>query len=144
MICEKKGILIINICNSFLTKSDVFDDVNEENELEENDINPIEDENNIFIKDIVETRLEFFRQNELLFKKAEEDKKNYSLVKTAIFFTENTTEEIKEIFEKEDTKFISLLGKDVINNKTRMMSALNWLNLNQERESLISSCFIVY
>lgn len=80
MICEKKGILIINICNRFLTKSDVFDDVNEEN-----DINPIEDENNIFIKDIVETRLEFFRQNELLFKKAEEDKKNYSLVKTAIF-----------------------------------------------------------
>lgn len=58
----------------------MFDDVNEEN-----DINPIEDENNIFIKDIVETRLEFFRQNELLFKKAEEDKKNYSLVKTAIF-----------------------------------------------------------
>lgn len=54
MICEKKGILIINICNRFLTKSDVFDDVNEEN-----DINPIEDENNIFIKDIVETRLEF-------------------------------------------------------------------------------------
>ena len=81
MICEKKGILIINICNRFLTKSDVFDYVNEEN-----DINPIEDENNIFIKDIVETRLEFFRQNELLFKKAEEDKKNYSLVKTAIFF----------------------------------------------------------
>ena len=67
LICEKKGILIINICNRFLTKSDVFDDVNEENELEENDINPIEDENNIFIKDIVETRLEFFRQNELLF-----------------------------------------------------------------------------
>ena len=31
-------ILIINICNSFLTKSDVFDDVNEENELEENDM----------------------------------------------------------------------------------------------------------
>lgn len=47
----------------------MFDDVNEENEHEENDINPIEDENNIFIKDIVETRLEFFRQNELLFKK---------------------------------------------------------------------------
>ena len=59
----------------------MFDDVNEEN-----DINPIEDENNIFIKYIVETRLDFFRQNELLFKKAEEDKKNYSLVKTAIFF----------------------------------------------------------
>lgn len=37
----------------------MFDDVNEENEHEENDINPIEDENNIFIKDIVETRLEF-------------------------------------------------------------------------------------
>lgn len=55
----------------------MFDDVNEENEHEENDINPIEDENNIFIKDIVETRLEFFRQNELLFKKTEEDKKNY-------------------------------------------------------------------
>ena len=55
------------------------------------------------------------------------------MVKTAIFFTENTTEEIKEIFEKEDTKFISLLGKDVINNKTRMMSALNWLNLKWER-----------
>ena len=72
LICEKKGILIINICNRFLTKSDVFDDVNEEN-----DINPIEDENNIFIKDIVETRLEFFRQNELLFKKAEEDKNNF-------------------------------------------------------------------
>ena len=50
LICEKKGILIINICNRFLTKSDVFDDVNEDNELEENDINPIEDENNIFIK----------------------------------------------------------------------------------------------
>lgn len=44
LICEKKGILIINICNRFLTKSDVFDDVNEENEHEENDINPIEDE----------------------------------------------------------------------------------------------------
>lgn len=141
LICEKKGILIINICNRFLTKSDVFDDVNEENEHEENDINPIEDENNIFIKDIVETRLEFFRQNELLFKKTEEDKKNYSLVKTAIFFTENTTEEIKEIFEKEDTKYISLLGKDVINNKTRMMSALNWLNLNQERESFDKQLF---
>lgn len=65
----------------------MFDDVNQYNELKENDINlsPVEDENNIFIKDIVETRLEFFRQNELLFKKAEEDKKNYSLVKTAIF-----------------------------------------------------------
>ena len=63
------------------------------------------------------------------------------MVKTAIFFTENTTEEIKEIFEKEDTKFISLLGKDVINNKTRMMSALNWLNLNQERESFDKQLF---
>ena len=52
LICEKKGILIINICNRFLTKSDVFDDVNEENEHEENDINPIEDENNIFIKGV--------------------------------------------------------------------------------------------
>lgn len=114
---------------------------NEENEHEENDINPIEDENNIFIKDIVETRLEFFRQNELLFKKTEEDKKNYSLVKNAIFLSENTTEEIKEIFEKEDTKYISLLGKDVINNKTRMMSALNWLNLNQERESFDKQLF---
>ena len=69
LICEKKGILIINICNRFLTKSDVFDDVNEDNELEENDINPIEDENNIFIKDIVETRLEFL------------DKMNYYLRK---------------------------------------------------------------
>lgn len=115
LICEKKGILIINICNRFLTKSDVFDDVNEEN-----DINPIEDENNIFIKDIVETRLEFFRQNELLFKKAEEDKKNYSLVKTAIFFTENTTEEIKEIFEKEDTKFISLFSQSIAKRKQKI------------------------
>lgn len=64
----------------------MFDDVNEDNELEENDINPIEDENNIFIKDIVETRLVIFRQNELLFKKAEEDKKNYSLVKLLFFY----------------------------------------------------------
>lgn len=47
----------------------MFDDVNEDNELEENDINPIEDENNIFIKDIVETRLEFL------------DKMNYYLRK---------------------------------------------------------------
>lgn len=87
MICEKKGILIINICNRFLTKSDEFDDVNQDNELKEHDINlsPIEEGNNIFIRNIVETRLEIFKQNEFLLKKAEEDKRNYSLVKSAIF-----------------------------------------------------------
>lgn len=87
LICEKKGILIINICNRFLTKSDEFDDVNQDNELKEHDINlsPIEEGNNIFIRNIVETRLEIFKQNEFLLKKAEEDKRNYSLVKSAIF-----------------------------------------------------------
>lgn len=143
LICEKKGILIINICNRFLTKSDEFDDVNQDNELKEHDINlsPIEEGNNIFIRNIVETRLEIFKQNEFLLKKAEEDKRNYSLVKSAIFFTENTTEEIKEIFKNEDTKFISLIGKDVINNKTKMISALNWLNFYQEHESFDKQLF---
>lgn len=82
MICEKKGILIINICDRLLRKSNESDDISRDN-----DINPdsVEDENSVFIKDIVETHFEFFKQNELLFKRVEENKKNYSLVKTALF-----------------------------------------------------------
>lgn len=133
LICEKKGVLIINVCKN---KLEVGQEAEQDDEFiyEQISQNPVEDENITLIKDIDEIRLEIFRHNELLFKKVEEDKKNFSLVKKAIFFTENTCAELRKIYKGPKANFTFLFGKDFIENNDSMITVMDRFVFKQVRE----------
>lgn len=133
LICEKKGALIINICDKLLEKKDAAGREKQGDTAAGQDAD--ENGNDRFLGELAEIRIEFFRQNELLSQIAIKDSKNFSLVKTALFLTQNTTEEAKELFTEEKRKYVLLFGKDFIEDKYAMKTLLDKCVFAKRRDS---------